>query len=130
MTVKGLHHVSIRVKDFDATVDFYTHGFGFKSVVSWTMNDGARAIMLDTGNGTFLEVFSGGPEVPQPAGLFAHIALASEDCQADFQRAVEAGAGVDRAPMEVTIPSDPPTKVRIAFVKGLDGELIEFFQYL
>jgi glyoxylase I family protein len=130
MPVKGLHHVSITVHDFDATVQLYTQGFGFKKEVAWVMEDGKRGILLDMGNGAFLEIFSGAPNPSQPAGIFAHIALASENCDADFQRAVAAGAGVEMEPKSVILPSDPPTPIRIAFCKGLDGELVEFFQYL
>lgn len=129
MTLKGLHHISITVKDFDATVELYTKGFGFTPAVSWGSAEERRAVMLAMGDGTFLEVFSGAEE-DQPAGLFAHIALASDDCDADFQRAVAAGASIQMEPRSLDLPSDPPIPVRIAFVKGLDGESIEFFQYL
>lgn len=129
MSIKGLHHVSITVKDFDATVELYTKGFGFKPSVSWGNADEKRAVMLDMGDGVFLEVFSGG-DADQSGGLFAHIALASDDTDADFKRALDAGAGVQMEPKTVALPTEPPTPVRIAFVTGLDGESIEFFQYL
>ncbi len=129
MESKGLHHVSMTVKDFDATVKLYTEGFGFKKDSAWTMDNGEKAIMLDMGNGAFLEVFSGGSAEPQPAGIFRHIALASDNCDADFQRALAAGAKVDVEPKDVTLATDPPTPVRIAFCTGFDGERIEFFQY-
>ena len=128
MPIQGLHHVSITVVDFDATVKLYTQGFGFKKCVAWTMRDHERAVMLDMGNGAFLEIFSGAPDIPQECGIFAHIALASDNCDADFRRAVEAGAAVEMEPRDVTLPTDPPTPIRIAFCKGLDGEVIEFFQ--
>ena len=126
---KGLHHISITVKDFDATVELYTKGFGFTPSVGWGSEGEKRAVMLDMGDGAFLEVFSGAEE-EQPAGLFAHLALASDDTDADFKRAVDAGATVQMEPKSLDLPSDPPIPVRIAFVKGLDGESIEFFQYL
>lgn len=129
MSIKGLHHVSISVKDFDATVELYTKGFGFKPSVGWGNPGERRAVMLDMGDGAFLEVFSGG-EAAQPVGGFAHIALASDDTDADYQRALGAGASVQTEPMTVSLPTEPPTPIRIAFVKGLDGESIEFFQYL
>jgi hypothetical protein len=31
-------------------------------------------------------------------------------------------------PKDVTLSSEPPLQLRIAFFKGLDGELIELFQ--
>ncbi len=130
MSIKGLHHVSITVKDFDATVDLYTQGFGFKKEVAWARGSDERAIMLNMGDGAFLEVFSGRTDTHQSDGIFAHIALSSDDCDADFQRALAAGAGVETEPMNVSLPSNPPIPVRIAFCKGFDGELIEFFQVL
>ena len=55
----GFHHVAIRVYDFDATVRFYTEVLGFTDKVRWGEGDN-RAIMLDTGDGNYLEVFAGG----------------------------------------------------------------------
>ncbi len=130
MVRKGLHHVSIKVKDFAATVTLYTEGFGFTKDSAWTMGTGEQAILLDMGNGAFLEVFSGGSAEPQPTGIFGHIAIASENCDADLQRALAAGAKVEIEPKDVTVPTNPPTPIRIAFCKGFDGELVEFFQYL
>ena len=130
MPSKGFHHVSITVKDFDATVKLYTQGFGFKKGIAWTTKKNERAIMLEMGDGAFLEVFSGAPSASQSVGIFAHIALASQNCDADFQQAVTAGAGVEIEPKNVILPSDPPIPIRVAFCKGFDGELIEFFQYL
>jgi glyoxylase I family protein len=127
---KGLHHVSITVKDFDATVELYTKGFGFKPSVGWGKEGEKRAVMLDMGDGAFLEVFSGREDAPTPDGIIAHLALASDDTDADFQRAVNAGAGVQMEPKTVNLPTATPTPVRIAFVTGLDGESIEFFQYV
>jgi glyoxylase I family protein len=130
MTLKGLHHISITVKDFDATLAFYAKGFGLTPASAWERGGGERAAMLDLGNGAFLEVFSGRTEAPQEGGIIAHIALATDDCDADFQRALAAGATVQMELTNVSLPGDPPTPIRIAFVKGLDGESIEFFQYL
>jgi glyoxylase I family protein len=130
MSSMGFHHISITVRDFDATINLYIKGFGFKKEIAWTMKNSERAIMLDMGNGAFLEVFSGAPTESQPEGIFAHIALASENCDLDFQQAIAAGAEVEMEPKNVTLPSEPPTSIRIAFCKGFDGELIEFFQYL
>ena len=42
----GYHHVAIRATDFDATMRFYTEGFGFRPAVRWGEGDG-RAVLLD-----------------------------------------------------------------------------------
>lgn len=124
----GFHHIAMRVKDFDASVRFYTEGLGFRKGISW--GEGAkRAIMLDTGDGNYVELFAGGTDAPKPEGAILHFALRTTDCDAATARAREAGAGVTMEPKDVDIPSAPnSTPVRIAFCKGPDGEIIEFFQ--
>ena len=125
---RGFHHIAMRVSDFDATVKFYTEGLGFAAGASWGVGD-KRAIMLDSGNGNFIELFAGGTTESKPEGCYMHLALCSDDCDADIASAKRAGAEITMEPKNVDIPSTPPTKVRIAFCKGLNGEVIEFFQY-
>lgn len=124
----GFHPVAIRARDFEASVRFYTEGLGFKEKIAWGEGD-SRAIMLDTGDGNYLEIFAGGTNEPKSEGLILHFALRTTDCDAATRRAVAAGAEVTLQPKDVNIQSRPgPTPVRISFVKGLDGEVIEFFQ--
>ena len=103
-----------------------------RPTIAWGKGDG-RAVMLDAGNGNHLEVFAGGavrpprePKDPEP--LLLHLAFRTPSCDAAFARALGAGAEALAEPKTVTIPSDPPTTVRIAFCTGPDGETIEFFQ--
>jgi glyoxylase I family protein len=123
----GFHHVAMKARDFDASVRFYTEGLGFRKVLSWGEGD-KRAVMLDTGDGACLEIFAGGPPEPRPEGAVVHFALRSSDPDAAIQCARQAGAVVTMEPKDVDIPSNPPTPVRIAFCKGPDGEVIEFFK--
>jgi glyoxylase I family protein len=124
----GFHHVAIRARDFDATVRFYTEVLGFTERIRWGEGNG-RAIMLDVGDGNYLEVFAGGKDQPKPEGAILHFALRTDDCDAALERARAAGAEVTMEPKEILIPSTPdPTPIRIAFCKGPDGEIIEFFQ--
>ena len=126
-SVKGFHHIAIRVKDFDGAVRFYKDGLGLKEKISWGEGEG-RAIMLDAGNGNFVEIFAKGAE-KAPDGQIIHLALRTDDCDALTQRAVAAGAVVTMQPKDVTIAAKPaPVLVRIAFVKAPGGEVIEFFQ--
>lgn len=124
----GFHHIAMRVKDFDASVRFYTEGLGFRKGISWGEGD-KRAIMLDTGDGNYVELFAGGTDAPKSEGAILHFALRTADCDAATARARGAGATITMEPKDVGIPSVPaPTAVRIAFCKGPDGEIIEFFQ--
>jgi glyoxylase I family protein len=127
MVTNGFHHVALRVKDFDESVGFYTEGLGFKNMISW--GDGnSKAIMLDTGNGNNLELFSGGSAGQKPEGAIIHMAFRTDDCDAAINKARSWGAEVTMEPKDVEINSMPPAFVRIAFCKGPDGEVIEFFQ--
>ena len=124
----GFHHVAIRARDFDATVRFYTEALGFREKIAWGEGQ-KRAIMLDAGDGNYMEVFAGGSDGPKPEGAILHFALRTDDCDAALARARAAGAQVTMEPKSVDIPSTPTmTPVRIAFCKGPDGEIIEFFQ--
>jgi glyoxylase I family protein len=123
----GFHHVAMRVHDLDATLKFYVEGLGFQQKLAWGEGD-RRAAMLDTGDGNYLEVFAGGSGEAGPEGLVLHFALRTDNCDQAIERARAAGAEVTVEPRNVEIPSDPPLPVRLAFCKGPDGELIEFFQ--
>ena len=124
----GFHHLAMKVHDFDASVRFYTEALGFAEKVSWGEGDG-RAVMLDTGDGNYLEIFAGGTNEPKPEGAILHFALRTTDTDAAIERVRAAGAEVTVEPKDVNIQSRPHnTPVRLAFCKGPDGEIIEFFQ--
>jgi glyoxylase I family protein len=124
----GFHHLAVKVHDFEAAVKFYTEGLGFKEKVAWGEGN-SRAVMLDTGDGNYLEIFGGGSAEPTPEGAILHFALRTRDCDAAIERARKAGARVTMEPKSLEIPSKPAaTPVRIAFCKAPGGEVIEFFQ--
>ena len=123
----GIHHVAIKVAEFDEAVRFYTEGLGFGVATSWGAGD-SRAVLLDTGNGNYLEIFAGGrPAAEAAGGLIVHVALRSSDVDDSIARARAAGAKVTLEPKDVDIPSEPPLPVRIAFCKAPCGETLEFF---
>ena len=126
----GVHHIALRAYDFEKTVKFYTDGLGFTKSISWGEGD-KRIIMLDPGDGNFLEVFAGGTDEEKPEGSYIHLAFGTDDCKHAMECAKKAGAVVTVEPKDVLIDSKPEkTNVRLGFCKGLNGELIEFFEYL
>jgi glyoxylase I family protein len=123
----GFHHVAIRASNFEATVRFYTEGFGFTERLSWGEGDG-RAVLLDTGDGDYLEVFAGGVPGDKPEGAIIHMAFRTDDVAMAVETARAAGAEITVEPKDVVVSQSPATPIRIAFCKGPDGEIIEFFQ--
>ncbi len=122
----GFHHVSLKVSDLKRSITFYTEGLGFIEKVSW--GEGLqKRVLLDTGDGNYFELGPSSDPIRE-GGCFPHIALRTDDCNAAVEAARAAGAAVTKEPKDVMLPSHPPLKVRVAFIKGPDGEQIEFFQ--
>jgi catechol 2,3-dioxygenase-like lactoylglutathione lyase family enzyme len=139
-TGPGFHHVAIRATDFDETIRFYTEGLGFKVHYSFSVPERIdRAAFLDTGDGRFLEVFGPRSSVQSEGrrrrtdeerteGALLHFCLRVADTESAYQRAISAGATSRVAPRTARLDEDPPVEVRIAFVTGPNGEVIEFLQ--
>jgi glyoxylase I family protein len=75
-----------------------------------------------------MEIFAGGSGEPKPEGAFFHVAFRTDNVVNAVEVAVAAGATVTVNPKDATLGRDPSIPVKIAFVKGPDGEIIEFFQ--
>ena len=128
--IKGIHHVAIKVKDFDRTFALYTQVFGMAPCMAWGEGDG-RAAMLDCGEGACVELFAGRKENTLCEGMWMHLALKVTDVDGAYAAALKAGCTSQMEPKSIDIESRPClTPVRIAFVKGFDGEVIEFFATL
>lgn len=123
----GFHHLSMRVRDLDASIKFYTEGLGFVERFSWG-EASQRTVLLDTGDGNYFEISQEDQEKVHGDGIFHHIALRADDCAAALEAARAAGAEVTVETRDVTISTEPPLPIRIAFFKGPDGEVIELFQ--
>lgn len=129
ITPGGFHHVALKVRDFDASLRFYMETLGFVQVMAWGQGDG-RAAMLDTGDGSCLELFAGGGEI-KPDSAILHFAFRCDDPDGAIERVRAAGAAVTMEPRTLEIPNCvPPATVRFAFCKGPDGEQVEFFRRL
>lgn len=125
----GFHHIALKCKDLDRSMEFYK-SLGCTVKAAWGGGEN-RVAMVDIGDGGCIELFSGGvdekTETPALRGEWFHLALASDDPDAAYATAIAAGATKRSAPFDTVIASEPPMPVRIAFVYGPDGEVIEFF---
>lgn len=124
--IKGFHHLAMNVAEFDLSKKFYIDVLGFSAAKEWG-GEGKRAVMLDAGNGNYVELFEK-PEVGADSGTIIHYALRVDDCDEILDRVRKAGAEITVESKDVDIQSDPPYPVRIAFFKGPGGEIIELFQ--
>ena len=139
-TAQCFHHVAIRAIDFDETIRLYTEGLGFRVHFPFSVPGRIdRAAFLDAGDGRFVEVFGsesivqaeGRPRFPnedRTEGAVLHFCLRAADTDASYARAMAAGAVSRVEPVTRRLSEDPPVDVRIAFVAGPNGEVIEFMQ--
>lgn len=123
----GVHHIALKATDFDRSLAFYK-ALGLKELNRWGEGDG-RAVMLDLGDGNRIELFAGGEKSSDDDKRFFHLALRADDVDAAYNIALEAGALPRTEPKTVSPDGAvPPMTMRIAFVFGPDGEILEFFK--
>ncbi len=134
MSTLPLHHVAIKVADFEASVRFYKT-LGFSEKVRWG-KDAGSAVYLDSGNGVLLEIFAGGPPREKlhawgQGAAVIHLCLRSDDVDAATLRAQQAGATVTLTPREVTIEAHDGRRIPVylSFVQAPGGEVIEFIRF-
>lgn len=150
----GIHHVTIRTRDWDRTLNFYRQALGFTVKMTWEERDGTleqrlsgtgrhtqRWAYLDSGDGSCIEIFDDPAYVPPAAGAtdptsnpgspIVHVALRTSRIDEVCRNARANGA------VEVVSPVDfvfHPTSgqgawpVRVAFLQGPSGEWIELLQ--
>jgi glyoxylase I family protein len=131
----GFHHIAIRTSNWERSMQFWQEGIGFKTAIEWGEAP-RRACMLDTGDGNYLEVFErdATPQADQSTLGAAdepnilHFCLRADDVDAAVERARAAGAQVTVEPKYPEPFEKIGLKAKIAFVKGPDGEICEFFQ--
>ncbi|MFA6271063.1 MAG: VOC family protein [Candidatus Paceibacterota bacterium] len=127
-SITGFHHTAIRSAQFDASFRFYAEVLGMKEKISCGEAPN-RAVMIDAGDGNYMEIFERSEAAPAVEATILHFALRTDDCAAMLEKAREAGAEVTMETKDLTIDSSiGPVPVRIAFFKGPDGEVIELFQ--
>lgn len=125
----GVHHIALKATDFDRSLAFYK-ALGMKEKVRWGEGDG-RAAMLDIGDGCCLELFACGEKGENTDKRFYHIALCADDVDFAYALALKNGAKPKTEPQTVSPEgASRPLTMRIAFVYGMDDEIIEFFKEL
>ncbi len=120
----GFHHLALRTNDFSKSIEFYK-ALGFTIYKQWRNEQTQTDIVLmDIGDGTMLELYSGGSD-ETAEGRYFHLAISALDIDEAYNIAISAGATSKKIP---SIVQNSALKNNIAFVYGLDGEIIEFFK--
>lgn len=119
--VKGFAHCALYVSRLEETVQFYTDVFGAENLGYFQA--AARGCWLRLGE-DILEIFE---SEDLGTGCFKHIAIACDDVDALYERALEHGGGGLVEPKEALLELKEPVRVRLAFVTGVNGEQIELF---
>ncbi|MEM6560848.1 MAG: VOC family protein [Planctomycetota bacterium] len=138
--ITGYHHVALHVADIDKSLAFWKETFGMTEKLRWTIGDGRAAVMLDIGDGNYLEFFQAGPghtfgsrDGGNADHALAHIALRCVGIDALIEKVRGLGMTITMEPKTVDIDNvcpatASPTPVRIAFFIGPDGEIVELFE--
>jgi glyoxylase I family protein len=123
----GIHHVALRVRNFEKSLQFYSQVLGFEERVRWNESPN-RIALLDMGNRSYLELFEAFTRPNEKEDAFWHLAIRVNDVDSVFKMCREAGCESHVEPKSLNNLGGTKINVRLAFVKGPDGELVEFFQ--
>ena len=126
----GFHHVCIKTRNWDKTIEFYRDVLGCSEKIAWN-SEPERAAMLDTGDGNYIEVFEDMNFAPAPNGSVVHFALRTTNLDEVATHVRESGAKITVEPKDVTLSTTNEAgavAVRLFFCEGPSGEVIEFFQ--
>ncbi|MCQ2521780.1 MAG: VOC family protein [Lachnospiraceae bacterium] len=118
--IKGFAHVALYTEQFEKTITFYKEAFGAEELGYFTTD--RRGAWLGIGD-SILEIFE---SERMPEGSFKHIALSCDNVDETYSKALLHGATKHVEPKNIELSLYEPRSLRIAFVKGINGEQIEF----
>ena len=126
----GFHHVCMKTRNWDRTMRFYQETLGCTAKIAWRAAP-QRAVMLDTGDGNYIEIFEDLDYAPAGNGSIIHFALRTTRLDEVAARVRAFGTKITIEPKVVTIATTNgagAVPVRLFFCEGPSGEVIEFFQ--
>ena len=127
--IKGCRfsHISITTQRLEESIRFYRDLLGMQVVREMQIGE-RRLVQLDIGDGCLVELSDPAPEtkeMPSSPVPLNHIGLTMDDITGAVERVRAAGYLITVEPRESSA-----AKIRLAFVKGPNGESIEFMQDL
>ncbi|MEJ3718698.1 VOC family protein [Paenibacillus polymyxa] len=141
MSVKGLAHVAIQARDYQATIAFYTEVVGFKRGHHWSLPSfriQEASMLISPDQRTCLEIFDNDAVIPAQGkkaasehdvahGALLHFAFYVDNVDEIYQKALTHGAKTFVEPNQLTL-GEPPLVVTNALVHSPNGEVIEFIE--
>lgn len=120
--ITGFAHAALYTTMFEETIEFYEKVFEAGNLGFFETN--TRGCWLAIGE-DILEIFE---SEKYGDGSFKHIAIACDDVDALFDKALRNGATPHVYPKDITLNLKQTVNARIAFIKGLNDEQIELFE--
>ncbi|WP_438497778.1 VOC family protein [Paenibacillus sp. IHBB 3054] len=141
MSIKGLAHVAIQAKDYQATLAFYTEVLEFKVTHHWSLpafKINEACMLLSPDQRTCIELFDDEAVIAAQGkkakreedvahGALLHLAFYVDNARETYQKALAHGAKACIEPDELSL-GEPPLIVRNALVHSPNGEIIEFIE--
>ncbi|MFE5322198.1 VOC family protein [Paenibacillus sp. NPDC056579] len=141
MVVKGLSHVAIQAKDYQATIAFYTEALGFKVGHHWSLPSfriTEAAMLISPDRRTCIEIFDSEAVIPAQGrkasseqeiahGALLHLAFYVDNVEEMYQHAIANGAEAYIEPGCLSL-GEPQLTVKNAVVHSPNGEVIEFIE--
>jgi catechol 2,3-dioxygenase-like lactoylglutathione lyase family enzyme len=109
---------------------FYQEALGFTVKIAWGAAP-ARAVYLDAGDGTSLEIFEDLAFAPAPNGSILHFCLRTSRIDFVCERVRAFGAKVTMEPRDASLDSTNGAgliRIRLCFFEGPSEEVIELLE--
>jgi lactoylglutathione lyase len=117
---RGVNHVGIVVKDYDAAMTFYTKTMGLRQAYTMRRPDGSPLLTyLQASRETFVELIPAGPN--QATGI-THFGLEVADIDGTVAHLRQQG-------LTIADPGLTPAKARFFRMNDLDGASIEVMEF-
>lgn len=127
VTVKGVAHIGLYIKDVERSKKFYTEILGFETICEFVSLEGNKMAFVKSGN-LIIELIQHKEWMDRKDGLFDHIAMEVEDIDQISQELKKLGIVFEADVYFDKLVFDKGVKYQ-AF-RGPDGEHLEIYQTL
>lgn len=127
VSVKGIAHVGLYIKDIERSKKFYTEILGFEKICEFVSLEGNKIAFMKSGN-LIIELIEHKVWMDRKDGLFDHIAMEVENIEETSERLKELGISFEADIYFDDLVFDRGVKYQ-AF-RGPDGEHLEIYQTL